>query len=399
MIRHAQAAAATANTLRAVFPAPFGWHTRHMLSAYLTNTFLVASIILAVALSIDLARYLGSVLDADRSGTLLGRALFVLWYIGIRATDRITEYLPLICFFGVLVTEIHETRSLHRLIFQITGRAPSQCLAPLLVFSLLAGAGELALLVYLRPAAVMAQAAARVGEYGLAFNRSPTTQPKWIAAGDDLVLANIEFTSSPPSLRDVRMFRLDGRHRLREILDATSATPQSGEKTWLMNDGRRAFDTGAATESRFSALSIRLDIDPLWLRYFGIDAKYLPNGVFRRFASIAFQPNSDYRTWKQARIGVAVMTAEMGLLAGCLSLLLLTTKIRLPAVLFVLASGYGAHILSGALLVLGEYGRISPAAAVWLVPILMLLPPVAAYLWLKLNWGKRLMRPALSRLS
>jgi lipopolysaccharide export LptBFGC system permease protein LptF len=369
-----------------------------MLSAYWANTFLVASVVLAVALSIDLAHYLGAVLDADRNGTLLSRALFVLWYIGIRATDRITEFLPLVCFFGIFSTEIRETRSSHRQVFQIAGRTPVQCLAPLLIFSALAGVCELTLLVYLRPAAVMAQAKARVGEYGVAFNRSTTADRKWIAADDDLVLANIKF-SSPPSLRDLRLFRLDNRHQLLEVVDADAATPIAGEKVWLLSNGRRVFESGLSAHSRISTVSISLDIDPLWLSYFGIDAKYLPNDIFNKFESIVFQPDDDFRTWRQARVGIALMSAEMALLAGFLSLLLLATEIRTAALLFVVGSGFAAHILSGALLVLGENGRISPAAAVWPVPIAMLLLPAATYLWLKIISRESVIRAVMGPLA
>jgi len=386
-----------------MFPAPFGWHTKYVLTAYLRDTFIVMSVVLVVALSIDLSRYLGGVLTAARDDTVLGSALYVGWYLAMRSIDRITEFLPFAVFFGVYWAEILQTMSRERLIVLITGRAPLQCLAPLIWFSLLMGGLELVLVVYLRPAAVMKQSAAHLGEFGQRFDRSLTSEKKWIAAGDSLIQAKIDF-SLPPVLHDVRLFRMDSEHRLREIIDARSATPIDDSGLWLFRDGQRRLIeprpgvSSSATQLpkppefaedsdqfSFARQAIALKIDALWLRYFGIPAKYLPIEIFRAIADVGFAPDSEYRTWAQARFSVPVAAAGMALLAGSLCLMLLASEIRLPVLFAIGVAGFAAHLLTTLFLVLGDHGWIHPVLAGWCVPFLILVCPLVVHRWIKMR--------------
>lgn len=398
-----------AGMLRLIFPAPFGWHTKYMLATYLRGMFLVLSGVLVIALSIDLAHFLPGVLAADPGDTVAGSALHLGWYIALRVVDQATEFLPLACFLGVLWSEARHTSSRERLIVSITGRAPFQCLAPLVLLAVLTGTSELILVLYLRPVAVMRQAAEHLGSYGERFDRRPTTQPKWLAATDTLLQANIDFTS-PPALRDVRLYRTNQEHRLREIIEAKSATPIDGAKEWLFLDGERwtinpdasspltpSEAAGLSNEGKFARLRIALDIDPLWLRNFGIDAKYLPRGTFDALAGVSFQPDSEYRTWSQARYAIPVATGAMGIMAGSLSLLLLASEIRLQALLVVLAAGYAAHLLTKLLLLLGDHAWIRPVLAAWLVPVLILACPLAVLQWTKWRKASRQRRLAAHR--
>ena len=330
--------------VHAMFPTPFGLHTRYMLAAYLRGTLLVLVSVLVVALSIDLSRYLTNVLAADSSKTALGHALILGWYVAMLSTDRIAEFLPFACFFGVLWAEVRHTISQERLIGLITGRAPLQCLAPLILFAVLMGAVELALIMYLRPVAVMEQTDAHLGMYGEIFDRSPTPERKWFITGGNIVLTNIEFTL-PPVLRDIRLFKMDDEHRLSEVIDAAYATSIDGNGNWLFHDGRSwTVKSRNLDEVKFTQEAIALDIDPLRLRYSGISAKYLPNEVFRSFDGATFDLDADYRTWAQARYSVPVGTIGMAILAGTLSLMLLVNGIRLVALSVIICTGYACHL-------------------------------------------------------
>jgi lipopolysaccharide export system permease protein len=372
---------------RVMFPTPFGLHTKHMFAAYLRDTTLMMSALLVIALSMDLAQYLVGVLTAVRGDSALGSMLYLGWYITLRSTDIVTEFLPLACFFGVFVAEIRHTLSHERLIMLITGRAPFQCLAPLALFAVMIGLIELILIVYLRPAAVMQQTAAHLGHYGDIFDRGPTAGPKWIVAGDTLIRADIEFVSSP-QLRKVQIFRMSNEHQLREVIVAASATAVDDGKNWILYDGWRWSlepgltasgspqtplpDRGAADETRFSSDKIMLDVTPLRLRYFGIEPKYLPDGVFRKLANLALHPNSAFATWAQARLAIPVAAAAMVLMAGTLSLLLLTSEIRFWTIFIVTLAGFVTHLLTRLLLVLGDHGWIYPIMSGWFVPVLLL---------------------------
>jgi lipopolysaccharide export LptBFGC system permease protein LptF len=381
--------------LRRMFPAPFGWHAKYMLAAYLRDTFLVISVVLVVALSIDLAGYLGSVLTRVTDEGILGSSLFLGWYIAMRSVDKAAEFLPFAIFFGVYLAEIRQTMSRERLIVLITGRAPLQCLAPLIWFAMLVGVLEIILVFYLRPAVVTMQTAAHLGEYGEKFDRSLTSKRKWLVAGDDIVQAKINF-SSPPALLDVRLFRMDSEHHLREIIDAKSATPTNDAGLWLFRDGQRMTaepgPASSATESpgpkeraqvsngpSFARQSMALEIDPLWLSYSGIPAKFLPVGIFRALGDVRFQPDSEYRTWAQARFSIPLAAAGMSLLAGSLCLMLLANELRLPVLLFIGICGFAAHVLTTLFVLLGEHGWVHPALAGWLVPVLILACPFAVH--------------------
>jgi len=381
--------------LRSIFPAPFGWHARYMLGAYLRDTFLVMSVVLVVALSIDFVSYLGKVIAAVHGEAILRGAVIIAWYAGVRSVDKIAEFLPFAIFFGVFLTEIRHTISKERLIVLISGRAPLQCLAPLIWFALLMVAIELFLIVYLRPAAVMNQSTSHLGEYGEEYDRGQISERKWIIAGNDLIHARINF-SAPPRLLDVRIFRNDGDHHLREIVDARSATPTEKEGFWIVEDGQRHLvkpepsaagadaqkpsqPIEATVETSFQRALIAVKIDPFWVRYFGIPVKFLPIDVFRRLGEAHFQPDAEYRTWAQARFSIPIVAGGMALLAGSLCLILLAGEIRVPVLLFVGGCGFAAHTLTTLFVLMGDHGWIHPLLAGWLIPALILACPFAVH--------------------
>jgi lipopolysaccharide export system permease protein len=382
---------AYAATLRQSFSAPFWLHTRYMLKTYWQDSFLITSAVLAVALSMDLSHYLGEVLAADHSGTILGTMFYLGWYIELRSADQIAEFLPLVSFLGVLWAEVRLTTSGERLIILLTGRAPFQCLAPLFIFAAMIGLLEYMLIVHWRPNAVMLQTAAHLGMYGDKFDRDATAQPKWFAAGNDLIRADINFTS-PPTLSNIQLFQMAADHRLREVVVATSARPIDGGNNWLFQEGQRwkvnpngsvsssALDlpisSPNAVEMSFSSAVMPLNVNPIWLRYFGINARYLPDSVFRILADVNFEPRSEYDTWSQARLSIPVGAGGMVVLAGCLSALLLINEVRLSVIFVLVAVGYLAHFFTKLSLILGDYGWISPVVAGWFVPVVVLLCPL-----------------------
>jgi len=385
---------------RQMFPAPFGLHTRHMFSAYLRDTLLVLGGVMIVALSIDLTANLFDVIAANSDGSLLGKTLYLGWYILLRCVYFATELLPMATFLGVFWAEVTHTRSKNRLTVLIAGRSPSQCLTPIILFAFLVASVQLALNIYLRPVAVMTQIEANLGLYGKIFDRRPSTKRKWIRTSDALINARIEFTS-PPMLHDLQVYRVGDDRRLHEVLEAKSAIPIAGEKKWLLRDGKRWViaprpasniigppqpqEISILDEEKFAREEIALDVDPLWLRYFGVDVAYLPESVFRALGTVKFYPDSEYRTWAQARYALAVGAGGMAILAGGLSLLLLINGILLRSLVVIWTVGFAAHLLTKPLLQLGFHGWIDPVLAAWFTPILILLGPLVVYQAMKMR--------------
>src|SRR4029079_2975444 len=152
-------------------------------------------------------------------------------YIMLRGADFAPRLLPIGCFLGVMTCEISHTWSRERLAIWNSGRSPLQCLVPALMLSGLAVLVQIGLDTYLRPAAVAAQIAERMGEYGERFDRHPTKNPLWFTDGNNLVATQVEF-GPPPVLRDVMIYRLRPDGRLYEVVAAKEARPGSARDLW-----------------------------------------------------------------------------------------------------------------------------------------------------------------------
>jgi lipopolysaccharide export system permease protein len=376
---------ALASATRRVVPAPLGWHTRHMIASYGIHTFLVTSAILVLALSIDLTLFLTKVL-ATVEGWSSFWVVSLAWYIVLRATDFLAELLPLACFAGVFWAEIVHTASQERLVVWLSGRSVQQCLVPVLLFGTIVGGAELELNIYLRPMAVMTMAVEHLGSYGERFDPRPIPYPQWIAAGRDLIQAYVE-TGSPPTLRDVKVYRMDPMLALQTVYRAKLAKP-SDDHSWLLIDGDRWTSPLDAISERSNAQSAKpldteqevpfeqekldLQVAPIWLNNFRIGARYLTNDVFAALAKVKFSPDGEFRTWQQARFSMSVFCAAMPVLAACLSMLLLGSEIRWAILCFIAISGYMTNTAMKLFVLLGEHSYLSPGSAAWTVPLSLL---------------------------
>jgi lipopolysaccharide export LptBFGC system permease protein LptF len=383
-----------AKAMRRFLPAPLGWHTRSMIASYCRHTFLVTCGILAIALSIDLTFYLAKVLATAPEWRNVWAAVYLTWYLGLRSTDFLAELLPLACFFGVFWSEIAHTKSQERLVVWLSGRGARQCLVPVLLFGAIVGGAELALNIYIRPVAVMTQVATHLGSYGERFDRRPLSYPQWIASRRDLIQAFVE-PGSPPTLRDVRVYRMDEALSLQTVFRAKLAKPLD-DGSWMLIDGHRwtsqigASQVGsnldgrnsaeAEQERRFAQEKLDLNVAPIWINNFRISARYLTNDVFRKLTKVNFFPNSEFRTWNQARYSLSLFCAVMPLLAASLSMLLMAYEVRFAVVCFIAIAGYVTNTVMKLFVLLGEHGYLSPVAAGWSVPTVLLLISAVAVL-------------------
>src|SRR5689334_15292993 len=145
-----------------------------MLRALAQQTFVATLGILIVALTVDLAPQLRQVLADGPEGEGLWVVVRLARYLMLRSMDFGPRLLPIGCFLGVMACEFAHTWSRERLAVWNSGRSPLQCLLPAIMLSLLAGFIQIGLDTYLRPAAVAAQVAEGLGEYGQRFDRRPT---------------------------------------------------------------------------------------------------------------------------------------------------------------------------------------------------------------------------------
>jgi lipopolysaccharide export LptBFGC system permease protein LptF len=287
----------------------------------------------------------------------------------------------------VFCAEIAHTVSQERLLVWLSGRRPRQCLVPVLIFGAIVGVIQGTLNIYLRPLAVMTMAVENLGSYGERFGPRPRPTPQWIATGRNLIQASVD-PGPPLALRNLRIYRLDDAFALESIYRAKLAQPLD-DHTWALIDGYRWDSALAATgtnvtpgqESRsgfgqsvaFSQTTIDLAAPPIWVSNLRIGSRYLERDTFSSLAKVQFSPDSDFRTWANARYSLSLFCAAMPLLAACLSTMLLANKVSLARLCFIAVAGYSANIVMKTFILLGEHGRLSPAFAGWTVPIALLL--------------------------
>ncbi|MCW5705147.1 MAG: LptF/LptG family permease [Hyphomicrobiales bacterium] len=371
--------------VRRAVPVPFGRHTRYMISSYALHTFLVSCAILTIALSIDSTLFLSKVLATISTWNTSWTALYVAWYLLLRATDFLAELLPLACFLGAFWTEVAHTRSRERLVIWLSGRTPWQCMLPALLFGLIVAGAQLALNLYFRPNAVMAMARDHLGSYGERFDPRPLPYPQWFASGHNIVQAFVE-PGDPATLRDVKIYRMDETLSLHEFLRAKSARP-AGRDEWTLIDGYR-WTSSQATEQLssgwspgspgpddqipFSSENITLNLSPVWLNNNRIGARYLTGDVFTALKKEDFSPAFEFRTWQQARWSLALFCTAMVLLATRLSLATIAKRITFVPLIAIAIAGYGANSLMKVSILLGEHGYVPAPAAAWLAPVLIL---------------------------
>lgn len=363
----------------------FGLHTRYMLTSYLRHVFVVALALVTLALSIDLSPQMSKLLASD-DGTSIGAVWRVARLAAFRTADLLPRFLAFAAFLGVLWVEASHTVSRERVVIWNSGRSPAQCLAPVLLLGLILGLIQASCDFYLRPAAMAAQIAERLGSYGERYSRQLTKTGIWLSAGNDLVYARIDY-GPPAVLHNVTIYRLDPAGGIREVDNAGHAVPAGNGKGWLLIDGNswsaaapasnaalaEAFASPGEAEGAngFARRVIDLRVDAVWLSALGMSPIFLPQGMLR---TIARSTNGsffvgNFQTWVQARYGHALLPGLMALLASSLSLLLLAYRVRAETVLAIVLAGYVGDLATRVFLLLGEQGYVPPAVAGWFVPI------------------------------
>jgi lipopolysaccharide export LptBFGC system permease protein LptF len=390
--------------------APFGRHTRYMLAGYLRHVFIVTSILLAIALTIDLWPQYQTVAESG-GPSMLAAVWAVVRFSALRTPGLIAPFLPFAAFVGVLWTEVVHTQSGERMLVWNSGRSPAQCLAPAFFLGLLLGASEFAMDAYLGPAAMSLQMQERLGRDGQRLDRSRIGKPAWIAVSGGLLKAEIEY-GPPSALHNLTFFKRDTSGRLSEVFMAEVARRQSGTSYWLMHDGQswKTSDAPISVGNRllplprsgkmvpFTSRPIVLDLDPLWLSYFGMETQYLSLPVLQRLAQIntGTSTAARYETRLQVVYSETLLPGAMALLASSLAMLLLAYGTPVAGVVGIVFCGYLAHFATKACLLLGQNDYMPPVTAGWLVPIGIFGTTVAVFMVIESQRREPNEKPAIS---
>ena len=370
--------------VRAINPAPFGRHSRYMLSGYLRHIFMVAAALSVVALAIDLWPQV-PLLSERNSGPMLGLAVAKLAVL--RIFDLLPPFIPFAAFLGVVWSEVAFTESRERMLIWNSGRSPLQCLAPAVMAGLLMGVLVFVMDGFGRPAAMAVQIAETFGREGVRLDRSQSGGSHWIAIPNGLLRAEIEF-GPPPRLHNATIYKLDTLGHLSEVDTALSATPTGQGDDWLLEKGHfwkennvaqgGTFSTATVTqeqETPFAERVITVPLNLLWLGNIGMSPQYLSFTDLRALAhaKILAPDAAGFPTRLQALYSEILLTVAMALLAASLCMLLFAYRISATRLILVLLAGYLAHFAVRAFLLMGEFGYVGAVTAGWAMPIFILM--------------------------
>ncbi|GAA0565572.1 LptF/LptG family permease [Rhizomicrobium electricum] len=370
---------------RIVF-APFGRHTAYLLAGYLRHVLIVTSVLLAIALTIDLWPQFQDV-AAKGSGDF-GAVWSVVRFSALRTPGLIAPLLPFATFIGVLWTEVAHTQAGERMLVWNSGRSPLQCLSPVLLAGLILGGADFVMDGYMGPASMGIQMVERLGRDGARLDRAKLSDPAWMTAGGGILRAQIQY-GPPPVLRNVMFFARDAGGRLTEVDVAPMAVWEEGTDRWTMQNGQywkagskegvsRTVFAGRATHQSmtpFAEKSVTLAIDPLWFTWHNLQPQYIPVPVLAKLAASERVPDAhgQYETRLHVVLSEAVLPGLMALLASALSMLFMAYRTPAPALVGIMFCGYIAHFGTKACLIMGQNGYMDPVIAGWLVPACLLV--------------------------
>ncbi|MBO1327795.1 LptF/LptG family permease [Acetobacter suratthaniensis] len=372
----------TSDTQRKRFHlAPFGLYTRFVLVAYLRNFAIIASVLLSVALTIDLWPQMDAVMEAGGHGAARNLLVFCL----LRAPGLMAPLMPFTTFLAVWLTEMAHTRSGERLFVANAGRSPLKSLCPVILLGLLAGPATFVMDGCLGPAAINEQMREHIGRDAQRLDRSQTSSTIWIESRKGLISTRIAY-GPPATLHDLSFYRFDNNFQLVEIDMAPIAQYDRATGLWhLMKPSTwsgDAFSPTLVTPLPDAEISRDLGIFPPWLSAYGIEVQYLPIRTLRTLSRHGGEgyDAAPYKTRLATLYAAFLLPGAMALMAYVLSATLIPYTVTANRAARVLAWGYGAHATTRVCVLLGQTGVIPAWLAGGFVPCAALA--ITAYtLW------------------
>ena len=370
----------------------FGRETAYVTGLYLRRAVVVTAIILAIVLALDVVGRMSQVLSLNDDATGLDGLVALTSYVGLRAAFVLPSVLPIAAIMGVVWAEFGLAQSNERVMIFCSGRAPLRSLMPALIFGIVIGLLQFCAINFARPYSTEVQAQSHYRYYGPRFVSAETREAKWFATEDTVFNAQIVF-GPPVVLQDVLIYQIAPSGRLDAIINAERAESGPGGESWDFHNGTIwTFATTqddwtgltASTEVAFVQRSIPLSLDPLWAEYIDIDQHLLPFEILHNLAvAESGVPNSiAFKAAYHQRYAAIVTCIALALIGAALSLLLFAPNMAPTKLLQVAVIGYGAHVGSTILKLLGEHGLLPLPVAIWMWPLAIIIGSYALLYWL-----------------
>lgn len=362
--------------------AVFGRETRYVAGLYLRRAVVFSGIVLAIVLALDVARNMGRVLSPSGDTDNLNGLSALASYIALRAAFVVPSIFPIAAIMGVIWAEFGLARSRERMMVFSSGRAPVRSLISALLFGALVGLAQFTAISFSRPYSAEIQAMSKYRYFGPRYVGPSTDGDKWFVTDDAVFNARIAF-GPPPVLRDVVVYRFSPSGRLESIVRAALASPTSQDGHWEFRTGtittlgwKQGDDPGwsAASDVSFGKKDLAISLDPLWAEYVDVDPGLLTMVVLHDLATAgAGVPDSVvYKTAYQQRFAAILTCIAMALVGASLSLLMFSLHMNPTKLLQITLIGYGIHVGSTSLILLGAYGYVPVVLAIWILPLVLI---------------------------
>ncbi len=304
-------------------------------------------------------------------------------YVLLRILDNGTQAFPITFVLGVIWAEAAHALSGRLTMVRTTGM-PFARRARALVFVALFSVPVLFLLDnVVRPFAFMTLSVQGLGDYGWSYAKNRQPSPEWLAI-DGAAIQGVLEPRPVPRFTQVTLYVFSPGGAVERIVHAQALEPASGDRhSWQIRDAD-IWDFPAAnaenpvapatnTHTRVDLAPAGVRISHLWLKYRGIQPKYVPLPDLVSLATDTALPDDHpkYSEWLGIRIFQCLAPGLIAICLGAVFALLLDMAGLVAATVTALFAGYLAYFLVRLSAVLAENHVLAPATASLAMPVIL----------------------------
>ena len=324
-----------------------GVHTNYMLRHHLWYICVCFTGIVSAITAINVAPEVVPVwrLGAERNAGLES----VTRYIVLRLLDNGSQVFPIALMLGLVWAETVHGLSGRLTMVRSVGLTFVGRSSALFIIVGLSAPIQFLLDNAVRPYAFMSLSQEGLGDYGWTYTADRKAKAQWLAFGSRVI--NVTIADDPwPRLTQASIFDFDAQGDLVRVARGSNLEAVDGSAAkWRLRDGLQwavsdgagpevAAPSDAAPGQAAPADDVSIQLSPLWLKYRGIPAKYIPLSDLTTLSADAHVPDAAprYTAWLAIRVSQALLP---GLASVC------------AAVAFaLLVDAFGAIIAGGAAL-------------------------------------------------
>jgi lipopolysaccharide export system permease protein len=342
----------------------------YMARLFLTRTFAVLAMLVAVLQTLDLLGESGDILAYAGNGDAQ------LWhYVALRAPQIVARFLPFSVLLGTLIMLATLNQNSEIISMKAAGLSAHQILAPLL-----AAAMGVAVISYAFNERIVARSTARLSawqavEYGPLPPDSGIKANPWVRDGNNLVSAAIVAgRGTAVQLRKVEIFNRIN-NRLTTIVQAPKGHYDPAAKGWVLENARQ-FDVARGTERQIGTVRFGRDIRPDQFTLAKVDPDALTFGQLQAAISDlhdAGRPTAELEGSLWHKLSGPLSALLMPILGSVAAFgLARSGQLFLRAVLGM-ALGFAYFVADNFSLAMGNLGAYPPFLAAWAPFLLFLL--------------------------